>query len=55
VSDTVFREKSWEDCINNLFYKDFRNLVVNKIDNDTVFVNAFSKSITDFALTTWDK
>jgi hypothetical protein len=46
-----FTKKNWEDCINNSFYKDCRNLVVNKIDNDSVFANAFSKSITDFALT----
>ncbi|MDR3306723.1 MAG: PAS domain-containing protein, partial [Endomicrobium sp.] len=46
-----FTEKNWEDCINNPFYEDCRNFVINKMDNDAVFANAFSKSIADFALT----
>ncbi|MDR1433767.1 PAS domain-containing protein, partial [Candidatus Endomicrobiellum devescovinae] len=46
-----FTEKNWEDCINNSIFEDCKNLVINKIGNDTVFANAFSKSITDFALT----
>jgi hypothetical protein len=45
-----FTPKNWEDCINSPFYEDCKNLVVSKLNKDTTFENAFSKTIADFAL-----
>ncbi|MDR3187045.1 MAG: PAS domain-containing protein [Holosporaceae bacterium] len=49
-----FVQKDWQECIsdvNNPHYKNCRNLVVKKMENDPDFAAAFAKSVSEFAST----